>query len=376
MDDFQFVKAERGQQLARLAITGPSSSGKTLGALLIAKGLDCKKIGMIDTEHAEANLYANAFDFHILNFKPPYSVERYIKAIQTGVEQGFDCIIIDSLSHSWMGEGGLLEFNDKVSKAKYKSNSFAAWSETTPKYRNLVEAIRRCPVHIICTLRSKIVYSLGDEGERRVSKLGVGIEHRSNTEYEFTVIIDVNEDHIARVTKGRGLNWNDEPFVITEKTGEELKAWLFEGKVPGDELFSDFFWSIYEVSKFGKEIIKALTKVCLLLDVELEDDFGEIVQPDKVQKYVRKCIIDKANELGGLGKCKYIAQAAIKFLNFKVGTDMDTLEEECINLCPDSFIVWLNNRYSSYQAEHASTSVDSPAEEDNKHITPKEWEDE
>ena len=44
-----FRRAERRKAKLRLAITGPAGSGKTYGALLVAKGLG-GRIAMIDTE--------------------------------------------------------------------------------------------------------------------------------------------------------------------------------------------------------------------------------------------------------------------------------------------------------------------------------------
>lgn len=48
-------------------------------------------------------------------------------------------MIIDSLSHAWAGQGGILEFLDKATQSL--KNNFAAWREASPKHNNLVDAL-------------------------------------------------------------------------------------------------------------------------------------------------------------------------------------------------------------------------------------------
>ena len=55
---FTFKKAVRSASKLRLALSGTSGSGKTYGALLLAKGIG-GKIAVIDTERGSASLYAD-----------------------------------------------------------------------------------------------------------------------------------------------------------------------------------------------------------------------------------------------------------------------------------------------------------------------------
>lgn len=48
-----FKKAERKNAKLRLALAGPTGSGKTMGALLIAKGIG-GKVAVVDTENSSA----------------------------------------------------------------------------------------------------------------------------------------------------------------------------------------------------------------------------------------------------------------------------------------------------------------------------------
>jgi hypothetical protein len=50
----------------------------------------------------------------VLNLEAPFTPEKYIEAIKCAKEQGFECVIIDSLSHEWFGTGGILEIHSNM----------------------------------------------------------------------------------------------------------------------------------------------------------------------------------------------------------------------------------------------------------------------
>ena len=222
-----FKKAERKQARLRLALAGPSGSGKTYSALQMAMGLG-SKIAVIDTEHGSASLYADAAEYDVMELHAPYTPERYVEAIQAAEAAGYDVLIIDSYSHEWTGPGGCLEINDETAKARFKGNTWSAWSETTPRHRKLTDKILTSPLHIICTMRSKTETVQG-EG-KKIVKLGLKSEQRDGTDYEFTVVLDVTHDgHYAVASKDRTRLFQH-PEVITPETGRKLLAWLNDGR--------------------------------------------------------------------------------------------------------------------------------------------------
>ena len=127
----EFRKAERKKAKLRLGITGTAGSGKTYGALLVAKGLG-GKTALIDTENGSGDLYASQFDYDVGSIEAPYEIQKYIQAIHDAEKAGYEIIIIDSLSHAWAGEGGLLDFHGKLTEASYSKNSYTAWNKVTP----------------------------------------------------------------------------------------------------------------------------------------------------------------------------------------------------------------------------------------------------
>lgn len=221
---FLIKKAQRAQAKIRLAIAGPSGSGKTYSSLLIASGLG-SKICVIDTERASAHLYAGLVDYDVLELEPPYRPKRYVEAIRSAEEAGYDVIVVDSLSHAWSGEGGSLEQHDMAS-AKTK-NSYTAWRDVTPEHNFLVDAILNSKCHVIATMRSKTAYELI---EGKVKKLGLEPIQRAGMEYEFTLFFDVEKErHVASASKDRTSLFDGENFVPTRATGEKILAWLNSG---------------------------------------------------------------------------------------------------------------------------------------------------
>lgn len=162
----KFEKAMRKKAKLRLALTGPSGSGKTYSALLVAKGIG-GKVAFIDTEKGSASLYSDIADFDVLELDPPFSPERFIEAIKSAEDAGYETLILDSITHEWGGVGGCLELVDTIAKTKYRGNSWSSWSEINPRHRLFLDAILRSSMHIIATMRSKTETAQVEENGRK-----------------------------------------------------------------------------------------------------------------------------------------------------------------------------------------------------------------
>jgi hypothetical protein len=230
-----FQKATRKKSKLRLALTGPSGSGKTFGALTIARELG-SRIACIDTENGSASLYSHLVDFDVLELSPPYSPERYIEAIRAAERAGYEVLIIDSATHEWSGNGGVLELVDEVAKARFKGNSWSAWNEMTPRHRKFIDAMLQSKMHIIATGRSKTeTAQIEENGRKKVAKLGMKTEQRDGFEYEFTIVLDIVHDgHYANASKDRTGMFVGDPRPITADTGKRLLAWLESGAEPSE----------------------------------------------------------------------------------------------------------------------------------------------
>lgn len=225
-------KAVRRKAKLRLGLVAPSGAGKTFSALQLAFGLG-GKIGLIDTEHGSGDLYAHLGDYDIINLSAPYTVAKYREAIKAFEDAGYNVIIIDSLSHAWAGEGGLLDKQGKIADSG-KGNSYTAWRTITPEHNGLIEAMLQSPAHVIATMRAKVEYVIekNDRGRDTPRKVGMAPVQREGMDYEFTVVFDLDTNHYASASKDRTGMFDGQWFQPSVDTGKKLLEWLETGAAP------------------------------------------------------------------------------------------------------------------------------------------------
>lgn len=232
----QIRKAERKKAKLRLGISAPSGAGKTYSSLLIAHGItgDWSKVGLIDTENGSGDLYAHLGDYSVIPIEAPFTPEKYIQAIKLFEDNGFEVVIIDSLSHAWAGEGGILDIQAAITAASRSGNSYTAWREVTPKHNALVNTILQSKCHIIATMRAKTEYvqEKNEQGKTEIKKVGLAPIQRDGMEYEFTVMLDLGLNHIASASKDRTSLFDGQYFKPGEDTGRKLLEWLETGVDP------------------------------------------------------------------------------------------------------------------------------------------------
>lgn len=230
-----FQKATRKQTKLKIAFTGPSGSGKTFSALLIASGIG-KKIAVVDTENRSASLYADmskgplaGIAFDALEIEPPYTIPKYTEAIELAEKGGYDVLIIDSISHAWAGEGGLLD--KKTALDARGGNSYTNWATITPEHERFKAKLLNCDLHLICTMRSKQDYILevNEKGKSVPRKVGLAPIQRDGMEYEFTTVLDLAMDHNAAASKDRTSLFDGQIFKPSVETGKKIIVWLMGG---------------------------------------------------------------------------------------------------------------------------------------------------
>jgi len=231
MSEFEIHRATRRRAKLRLGMSGPAGSGKTYSALLIAAGLG-GRVGMIDTEHGSGDLYADLLPqgYDVLRLTPPFTPGRYIEAIRALELAGVDTIIIDSLSHAWSGEGGSLDRHGKI--ADRSGNSWQAWRQITPEHNALVEALLQSRCHIIATMRAKTEYvQEKDErtGKQVVRKIGLAPVMRDGIDYEFTIFMELDAQHMGYVGKDRTRLFDGQIVKPDVAVGRQLLEWLQTG---------------------------------------------------------------------------------------------------------------------------------------------------
>lgn len=152
---FSFRPAVRERTSLLIGIAGASSSGKTYTALSVGTGLAGPdgKIAVIDTEAGRALHYADQFKFDHGDMKPPFSPSRYVEAIKAADDAGYDVIIIDSFSHEYEGEGGIIEWADQLAESGVKSPG--NWKEPKTAHKKMVGKLLQCRAHLIFCLRAE-----------------------------------------------------------------------------------------------------------------------------------------------------------------------------------------------------------------------------
>lgn len=232
-------KAARRKAKIRLGFSSVSGGGKTVSALLVAFGLvgDWSKIGVVDTEHESADLYANhrlpdgtvIGEFMTLPLAAPYTPERYIECYEAFVREGVEVIITDSITHEWDGKGGCLEIVQNM------GGQYVHWKTVTPRHQSFIDAIVQSPVHMFTTVRRKQDYEMGkgENGKMGVTKLGLKEVTRDGFEYELTANLEIESNHYANASKDRtGLFAGKPSFIPSIETGKLLKTWCESGAEP------------------------------------------------------------------------------------------------------------------------------------------------
>lgn len=232
-----FKPVTREQNRLRLALDGPAGSGKTFTALAFAFALAGPKgrVAVIDTEHHSASKYSgkqpdgSVWQWDHCNLDPgQYSPSTYAQAILAAGQAGYDVLVIDSLSHAWIGTGGAL---DQIDHSR-DENRFTAWKDVTPQCTALIEAIMTSTCHVIVTMRSKMEYVLepNENGKMVPKKVGLKPVQRDQIEYEFDLICDMDLSHTMHVSKSKCSAVDGQ--IVHRPTGtwiDPIKEWLYSG---------------------------------------------------------------------------------------------------------------------------------------------------
>lgn len=282
-------RAKREKLIAAVAVIGPSGSGKTLGSLLMAYGMmEAKypempkeelwgKIGLIDTEHKRALVYEGRQDestynirigqFWHYNLQKPYSLARYKQAVKDVKDAGAEVVVIDSLSHAWQGEGGILEYQQDL------GGRYQDWKQANKDaYFPLVSLAvgEMFDIHTINTIRSKQAHEMQvtETGKKEIIKLGLQPVQRDDFEYEFQIVFSTDMQHVARTTKDNSGLFEGNPAKITPTHGKKLYDWLEKGvdvraeeeaqRLEFIEMAGTLAMSSDELAKKMDEIVKAM----------------------------------------------------------------------------------------------------------------------
>ena len=219
---FTFVPATKAGSFVRLALMGPSGSGKTYTALRLAAALGTNP-GLIDTERQRSRKYADLFPFARVDMDR-FAPADLTRAVLDAAAQNINPLIIDTMSPFWSGPDGML---DSVGQAA--TSSFEGWKKMRPVERQMMDALLGYPGHIIVNLKVKMKYVVepNDKGKMEPRRLGMEPEQRSDIEYDFDIVGDM--DH-ATLRVGSTCLCPELTGKVFDQPGGELAdlilAWL------------------------------------------------------------------------------------------------------------------------------------------------------
>lgn len=160
---FTFRPAVREKVGLIVGLAGGTGSGKTFSAMRLATGASGgKRFAVIDTEAGRAKHYADQFNFDHGDLQAPFSPEAYAEAIHEADKAGYPVIVVDSVSHVWAGEGGVLDGheNELTRMAgddwkKRESCKMAAWIKPKSAHKRMVSKLLQVRAHLILCFRAE-----------------------------------------------------------------------------------------------------------------------------------------------------------------------------------------------------------------------------
>lgn len=236
---FTFQPAVRENVSLLIALAGPSGSGKTKSALRLAEGLaDGGPIAFIDTEARRGLHYADQHKFIHADMRPPFRPARFIEAIRAAEQAGAKVIIIDSFSHEYDGEDGILDWAAELEEKGTKPPG--NWKVPKLAHKKLMNDLLQCRASIIFCLRAdEKIEIVRENGRTQVRPLGWIPIAEKRFLFEMTASFTMTADnpgkpnyHLPHKCQDQHRAFFPEGQFIDERAGRALAAWAKGGAAP------------------------------------------------------------------------------------------------------------------------------------------------
>jgi len=249
MSDFTFKPAAREAVPLLLGLIGQSGSGKTYSAMRIAAGIVGKgnKFAVIDTESRRALHYADKFkdQYDHCPFEPPFTPERYAEAIRAADKAGYKAIVVDSMSHEWAGEGGVLDWQEEELTRmagddwrKRETCKMAAWIKPKMAHKQMVSRLLQVKSHLILCFRAedKVKMEKDEKGKMQIVPIGLQPICSKEMPYELMASFMLNSDKPGYPIPLKLQEQHKAMFpldkLLNEESGALIAAWARGGATP------------------------------------------------------------------------------------------------------------------------------------------------
>ncbi|MFO1080819.1 MAG: AAA family ATPase [Reyranellaceae bacterium] len=227
--------ATRADSKVLIGLYGQSGCGKTLSALLLARGLvgEAGKVVLIDTESGRGSLYADVVPggYGVIQLEAPFSPTAYMEAMAAAEQAGAECIIVDSMSHEWEGLGGVADMAAQI-EARTGKPGLHCWKEPKTAHQRMLLKLLQAKSHVICCLRAK--RKSRQVKDERTGKTAIVKDDFYTPKqdqdfiFELTAHAEILPDHALRVTKVSHPALAEifrNGVVISTETGRAIAAW-------------------------------------------------------------------------------------------------------------------------------------------------------
>lgn len=158
-----FRPAKREDVGLWINLIGGTGSGKSFSGMRLASGMaQGKPFAVIDTENRRALHYADQFRFDHAELRAPFTPDAYAEAIVAADAAGYPVIMVDSGSHVWAGDGGVLDMQeaelDRMAGSDYGKRErvkMAAWIKPKMAHKRMVQKLLQVKAHLILCLRAE-----------------------------------------------------------------------------------------------------------------------------------------------------------------------------------------------------------------------------
>ena len=231
-------KATRTGVKPLIGIYGKSGGGKTLTALFVARGLvgPTGRIVLIDTESGRGSLFADVVPggYEVIELSAPFSPEAFTEAINLA-ESKSDVVLVDSISHEWSGEGGVIDMQEAeldrmagTNWSKREACKMAAWIKPKMAHKRFISRLLQIKVPLICCLRGEEKTHIAKGSGNDKTKVVTDEFSTPLFDQRFIFELLINFEAVARKNEKTGLM--EGGYVIPRKITHPSVAQLLPGE--------------------------------------------------------------------------------------------------------------------------------------------------